>query len=81
MHIGQAEVAVLEGISEAFVVGKQNGVAVKNCSSRVVAKWNLVGVSKTLTRGLRVAMLIRSTKWGDQLSGTGVLWPRKAACG
>ena len=52
----------------------------QNCSGRVVAEWDLGGVSERLTRGLRRALLIRSTGWGDLLIGTGVLWRHTAAC-
>lgn len=52
----------------------------QNCSGRVVAEWDLGGVSERLTRGLRRALLIRSTGWKDQSIGTGILWRRTAAC-
>ena len=52
----------------------------QNCSGRVVAEWDLGGVSGRLARGLRGALLIRSTGLGDPLTGTGVLWRRTAAC-
>ena len=52
----------------------------QNCSGQVVAEWDLGRVSERLTRGLRVALRIRSTGWGDQLIGTDVLWRRTVAC-
>ena len=52
----------------------------QNCSGQVVAEWDLGRVSERLTRGLRVALRIRSTGWGDQLIGTGVLWRGTVAC-
>ena len=36
--------------------------------------------NERLARGLRGALLIRSTRWADQLTGTGVLWRRRVAC-
>ena len=52
----------------------------QNCSSRVVAEWNLGGASERLTRVLRGTLLIRSTGRGDQLSGTRVLSRRTVVC-
>ena len=53
--------------------------SVQNCSSRVVAEWNLGRASERLTRILSAALLIRSKGCGDRLNSTGVLSRRTVA--